>query len=234
MRFPFLLLMPIILTGCFTAYITDKAEIDHRPQKVRNIRDAWADTAGNVIVNFEGKLSGSKRNAPAHMVVPVRRVINDFSPAISNKKYIEKKDSLPGIKMVSQLQEPNSDSIYNATEILLEQQMVLEGFYTPTDTDTLISQQFRLSVKPTDYKWSRINIPVSPERLVLLYHPGTPPQGPAFGGSDIVISVEPSPKKRFRWYLLMPVTVAADIATFPVQLIVAGVALYLYYKEKDK
>ncbi|WP_127131692.1 hypothetical protein [Pseudoflavitalea rhizosphaerae] len=61
MRACIIYLFPLILTSCITSSVLEKAATDRKPQQIHQIRDAWKDTSGNIIVNFTAKLSGTKR-----------------------------------------------------------------------------------------------------------------------------------------------------------------------------
>lgn len=218
---PFLL--AISFTSCITSSVVKKAKTDRKPQEVHEIREAYEDTSGNIIVNFTAKLSGAKRNVPVHMVIPVQTLMRIFLGYNSVEgKCSPGEQLLYGVNRIKPVFYKTADSLGYTPEIEHMQERVVEGFYHPIPSDRLVTDRFRLPVNPADYKYETGWTYKRQQRMLMLYQPAVPFQAPNVSIRNILISVEPSHEKKYARYLLTPLTVPADVATSPLQGIGIG------------
>ncbi|QEC40644.1 hypothetical protein [Pseudobacter ginsenosidimutans] len=221
-------LLPLFLTSCITSSVIKKAATDRKPQRIHQIRDAWTDTSGNIIVNFTAKLSGTKRNVPVHLVVPVNTLMRIYLKYNSVKgEFSPGEKLLYGVNRIHSIHYNTSDSLAYTPEIEYQQEKVLEGFYAPGPTDSNITHRFRLPIDPDEYRYETDWIMKKQKRMLFLYQPAIPYQSTYVPINNIAISVEPSHKRKYTRYLLTLVTIPADVATAPLQGIAAGYMMLL-------
>ncbi|WP_423735600.1 hypothetical protein [Chitinophaga caseinilytica] len=130
-----------------------------------------------------------------------------------------------GINGISPVLGKTADSLGFTPNIELRQRNVKEGFYLPSPTDTPIGVRFRLSLDARAYPRRSLSGPITQQRIILLYQPPTPYAGKYQPVRNIMISVEPSYKRKRTRYLLTALSVPADIVTSPFQAIGLGVML---------
>ncbi len=226
MRTSMIFLFPLFFGSCISSSMLEKAATDRKPQKAHQIQDAWADTAGNIIVNFTAKLSGSKRNVPVHMIVPVQTLMRIHLGYRSiDGAFSAGEKLLYGVNRTHTLFHTRtiSDSLKGyVPEIELMQEKIQEGFYDPQPGDINISSQFKLPIDAREYGYEVNGKYKKQQRLVMIYQPAEPFQARYVAINTIVLSVEPSQKRKYSRYWLMPATVSADIVTSPFQGIGIG------------
>jgi len=215
------LIVPLIFSGCMTTSVIRKAKADRQNQEVLLISGAYSDTAGNITINFRAKLSKAKKNEPVHVTLPVDSLVELYlrHPGLDTLFA----ESPGGVNGIFPVLDKTADSLGFTPNIELTQRKVKEGFYEPSPTDTSIGGRFRLPLDVRAYHRPTFSGPVSRMRLLMLYKPPTPYAGRYQPVRDVMISVEPSYKRKRSRYLLTALSVPADIITSPFQAIGLGV-----------
>lgn len=228
MKILILFLIPLAFSSCLTTSMVEKAKTDRKPQQVHAIKDAYADTSGNIIVNFTAKLSNAKKDVPVHLVVPVNTLMRIYLGYHSVKgRFSEGEQLLYGVNRITPMTLTVSDSLKYTPEIEYKQERLMEGFYTPGPADTLITHRFRLPVNPEEYKYEVNWKYKKQERILMLYQPSVPYKSTYVPISNIIISAEPSHRKKYSRYWMAALTGPADLVTLPIQGLGIGFAYAL-------
>lgn len=225
MKYWFYLLIPFLLTSCFTGQLLDKAKKEKKYETIQNVQHSNIDSAGNVF--FIIKRFNSKKNYAFKINIDTLFMIYKDSKQLNlifdnaerkNNGYVAGifyNDDLPknypnplliflerkSLKSITADERPANMRNF------LEAELYAQRHFMPVETSGSSSKSFAwnnqkyMTVVYKDYQRTSVR--------------------PNPSNRTFIIGIQSIRKRNLR-YLLTPLTVVADVATFPIQLIVYG------------
>ncbi|MGX5820619.1 hypothetical protein ACWKWU_20660 [Chitinophaga lutea] len=174
---------------------------DVRRQKARTIESAYTDSTGQLVVHFTAKLSGREKNAPMYIRLHADSLLQALGDTSTLPPPLRPYRAQPSSRTFGKSYEHGA-IVYIADSIMQR------GLRNVSGADTLRGA---------------VGVPgpaaglVPASNIALEYI--------AVNGKHLLIVV-PAPNKTRWWrYAVAPFAFAGDIATFPVQLVIALIAL---------
>jgi hypothetical protein len=233
MRYAYLCLVCIFLHSCYTVTLLDNADLDRKSEKIKKVHSAYFDSSHQLIINFEARLDGSWKKRPYNIRVNVDSGLQSFDQPLKKHYYYT-------IKLKGDTSKTNLKSAYpslfNATKkefLCLEykRQCLNQGFLladtavsflsTVVYADKAFSNTYKLNNNDTLIREKRLEANAKFSRIVFESDSLLKSGIKNHKDYGIAVHIEPSQKRRYIRYLLLPGTVVADIVTFPVQVIIA-------------
>jgi|GEM_PF-6245199 len=220
----------VFFSSCFTASVMDKAALDRKPGKIKEVHSAYFDSSHKLVVNFRARFDGKQRYQPYHLKVNVDTAIYRFRQSRSESKYLATKEETAQsyLTRISRIWLVEEQKKYMGIEY--NKQSLKEGFLLADTFVVLINTSIYSDKDFSTPNWllgkdstkkyytpklnARFsNMVIEPDSLLKA----------KMGNADygIAIHIEPSQKKKYIRHLLLPGAVIADIVTFPIQVIIA-------------
>lgn len=217
---PLILLTLISFSGCITSNTIEAARQNRRPQKVNAISGVYEDASGALIVNFTATLSPKQRRVPLHVRIPVDTLLSVFRKAdtINYSVTVEEKKMYDINRMaVERGYRHLKEGYIEGINLEFDKAVLKSGYYPVGGLDTAAG---RLSLPKFshDFRYRANGKPIKARHIVLLYLPALPDQKRLARGY-MVINIEPSSRKKYTRYGLVPLALVADVLTSPFQLL---------------
>lgn len=217
-------LLSFILPGCLTVKIADAAKNGRRSETVQRIHSAYRDSANSLVINFTAKLRNHKGNSAYHVKLNTDTALYYFSKSKARNVSADTAVKISQRINYMSLTDKTDNGFYiEYYRDIIKPDFLLKNDTTIKDIANVTSyskkKKFRFtenaSIYPSDQLHAKHIVFIVPEDTSLQLYKSK--------HEYIVISIEPSGKLVYEKYALVPLTIAGDIITLPVQLVIGTI-----------
>jgi hypothetical protein len=220
-----LVFISIVFSSCFTTELMQKASLDRKPEKITKVQNAYFDSSHQLVVNFKARFDGALTSSRYHIKVNVDTPI---------KKYLQTTRSLVYMPTENEKEQMHLNTVYHSynqkekkagISVEYNKEALAKGYQLSDNvvdnkpieiTATSYKSLFFLSKKKYEPEIMEERLNAKHSFLVLAADSSIKLNGKT---KYVAINIEPSSKRRYTRYLLLPATSIADIATSPFQAV---------------